>query len=94
MEGNRNGRREGAPRDGGETAGALADARADLSQEEAREPLMHLNDVERTLRDQGFLLDRVRGSHRHYQDPARRQVTLACHTGKGGLSWRVLTRSE
>jgi len=55
---------------------------------------MHLNDVERTLRDLGFLLDRVRGSHRHYQDPARRQVTLACHTGKGGLSWRVLTRSE
>ncbi len=47
---------------------------------------MHLNDVERTLRDQGFLLDRVRGSHRHYRGPQGRRLTLACHTGKGGLT--------
>jgi predicted RNA binding protein YcfA (HicA-like mRNA interferase family) len=52
--------------------------------------MAHLHDVERKLADRGYLLDRVCGSHRHYLDPAGRRVTLTYHTGKGGLSWRVL----
>jgi predicted RNA binding protein YcfA (HicA-like mRNA interferase family) len=54
--------------------------------------MAHLHDVERSLRDQGFLLDRVRGSHRHYRDPAGRRVTLTHRTRKGGLCWRSMAR--
>jgi predicted RNA binding protein YcfA (HicA-like mRNA interferase family) len=54
----------------------------------------HLHDIERTLADRGYFLARVRGSHRHYRDPAGRRLTLSCYMGKGGLSWRHLQRLE
>ncbi len=53
---------------------------------------MHLNDVERTLRDQGFLLDRVRGSHGTTEtrrgDGSPSAITPA-KAGSVGSSWRA-----
>jgi predicted RNA binding protein YcfA (HicA-like mRNA interferase family) len=55
---------------------------------------MHLHDVERLLANRGYLLDRVRGSHRHYRDESGRRLTLTHHTGKGGLGRSELARLE
>jgi predicted RNA binding protein YcfA (HicA-like mRNA interferase family) len=42
---------------------------------------MHVHDVERLPAAQGYLLDRVRGSHRHYRRQVTgRRLTLTCHS--------------
>jgi predicted RNA binding protein YcfA (HicA-like mRNA interferase family) len=45
---------------------------------------MHLHDIERQLRQAGWYLHRVRGSHRHYRNdgPPQARLTLSVHGGR------------
>jgi predicted RNA binding protein YcfA (HicA-like mRNA interferase family) len=53
---------------------------------------MHLYDVERLLAAQGFLLERIRGSHRHYRHhTTHRRLTVNAHGGRHcRFTWRRL----
>jgi len=51
---------------------------------------MRLHDLERLLERQGYLLERIRGSHRHYRHQlTRRRLTVTAHGGVHcRFSWR------
>ncbi len=55
---------------------------------------MQLHDIERLLAEQGYRLERIRGSHRHYRhERTRQRLTLNAHGGKHcQFNWRRLAQ--
>jgi len=55
---------------------------------------MHLHEVERLLADHGYLLQRIRGSHRHYRhEQTGQRLTVTAHGGPHcQFNWRRLAQ--
>jgi predicted RNA binding protein YcfA (HicA-like mRNA interferase family) len=56
------------------------------------DPLMRLTEIEQLLSEQGYTLERIRGSHRHYRHrETHRRLTITAHSGVHcRFTWRRL----